>query len=81
MNLIVLFTAAIGFAGEILVGHLVGAGRLHEASPHGAAQPRRSGLGVSFLVATTTCRDRAVDAAPVHAGPGDHRVRRPRCCG
>jgi len=53
MNLIVLFTAAIGFAGEILVGHLIGAGRLHEAS----RMVRRSlawGLGVSFVVATTT---------------------------
>jgi putative MATE family efflux protein len=53
MNLIVLFTAAIGFAGEILVGHLVGAGRLHEAS----RMVRRSlavGLGVSLLIATTT---------------------------
>jgi putative MATE family efflux protein len=52
MNLIVLFTAAIGFAGEILVGHLIGAGRLHEAS----RMVRRSlvtGLVVALLVATT----------------------------
>jgi Na+-driven multidrug efflux pump len=52
MNLIVLFTVAIGFAGEILVGHLVGAGQLHRAN----AMVRRSlawGLGVSFLIAAT----------------------------
>jgi putative MATE family efflux protein len=52
MNLVVLFTVAIGFAGEILVGHLVGGAQLHRAS----AMVRRSlawGLGVSFLVATS----------------------------
>jgi putative MATE family efflux protein len=52
MNLVVLFTVAIGFAGEILVGHLVGAAQLHRAN----RMVRRSlawGLGVSFLVATT----------------------------
>jgi len=52
MNLIVLFTAAIGFAGEILVGHMIGAGRLHEAS----RMVRRSlatGLVVALLVAVT----------------------------
>jgi len=51
MNLIVLFTVAIGFAGEILVGHLIGAGQLHRAS----RMVRRSlawGLGVSFVVAS-----------------------------
>ena len=50
MNLVVLFTAAIGFAGEILVGHLIGAGRLHEAN----RMVRRSlglGLVVSVLIA------------------------------
>ncbi|MEO8161197.1 MAG: MATE family efflux transporter [Arenimonas sp.] len=50
-GLIVLFTVAIGFAGEILVGHLIGAGQLHRAS----AMVRRSlgwGLVVSFLVAS-----------------------------
>ena len=26
-----LFGVAVGFASEILVGHLIGAGRLHEA--------------------------------------------------
>ena len=31
MNLIVQFTMALGFGGEILVGHQVGAGRLHQA--------------------------------------------------
>ena len=52
MNLVVLFTAAIGFAGEILVGHLIGAGRLHEAN----RMVRRSlgvGLCVSVLIAAT----------------------------
>jgi Na+-driven multidrug efflux pump len=52
MNLVVLFTAAIGFAGEILVGHLIGAGRLHEAN----RMVRRSlatGLEVSVLLAAT----------------------------
>ena len=51
MTLIVLFTVAIGFAGEILVGHLVGAGDLHRAN----RMVRRSlatGLVVSFLIAT-----------------------------
>jgi len=52
MNLVVLFTAAIGFAGEILVGHLIGAGRLHEAQ----RMVKRSlgiGLVVSVLIAAT----------------------------
>ncbi|MGB9151060.1 MAG: MATE family efflux transporter [Burkholderiales bacterium] len=31
-NLIVLFTAAIGFGCEILIGHLIGAGQLHDAN-------------------------------------------------
>ncbi len=50
MNIIVLFTVSIGFAGEILVGHLIGAGQLHRAN----RMVRRSlllGLVVSFLVA------------------------------
>jgi putative MATE family efflux protein len=49
-TLVVLFTVAIGFAGEILVGHLVGAGDLHRAN----RMVRRSlatGLGVSLLIA------------------------------
>ncbi len=52
MNLIVLFTVAIGFAGEILVGHMIGAGDLHKAN----RMVRRSlvlGLGVSFIIAVT----------------------------
>ena len=51
MNLIVLFTVAVGFAGEILVGHQVGAGELHQAN----RMVRRSlglGLAVSFVIAT-----------------------------
>ena len=50
MNIIVLFTVSIGFAGEILVGHLIGAGQLHRAN----RIVRRSlflGLVVSFLIA------------------------------
>jgi putative MATE family efflux protein len=52
MNLVVLFTVAIGFAGEILVGHLVGAGQLHRAN----RMVRRSlltGWAVSSAVALT----------------------------
>jgi putative MATE family efflux protein len=50
MNMIVLFTAAIGFACEILVGHLIGAGQLHQAN----RLLRKClfwGLGVSFCLA------------------------------
>ena len=50
MSIIVLFTVSIGFAGEILVGHLIGAGQLHRAN----RMVRNSllwGLGVSFLIA------------------------------
>jgi len=50
MNIIVLFSVSIGFAGEILVGHLIGAGQLHRAN----RMVRKSlmwGLGVSLLVA------------------------------
>lgn len=49
-NLVVLFTLSVAFAGEILVGHLVGAGELHGAN----RMVRRNlllGWGVSFLVA------------------------------
>ena len=50
MNIIVLFSVSIGFAGEILVGHLIGAGQLHRAN----RMVRKSlmwGLGVSLLIA------------------------------
>jgi Na+-driven multidrug efflux pump len=50
MNFILLFGVAIGFASEILVGHMVGARELHAAN----RLVRRSlgwGLGVSFLLA------------------------------
>ena len=50
MTLVVLSTVAIGFAGEILVGHLIGAGDLHRANQ----MVRRSlatGLVVSLLLA------------------------------
>ena len=52
MTLVVLFTVAIGFAGEILVGHMVGAGDLHRAN----TMVRRSlgvGLVVSLLIAAS----------------------------
>lgn len=50
MNIIVLFSVSIGFAGEILVGHLIGAGQLHRAN----RMVRNSlfwGLCVSLLIA------------------------------
>jgi putative MATE family efflux protein len=50
MNLIVLFTVALGFAGEILVGHLVGAREFKKAN----AMVRKNlfwGLGISFCIA------------------------------
>ena len=50
MNIIVLFSVSLGFACEILVGHMVGAGHLREAN----ALLRKSmawGLGVSFCLA------------------------------
>jgi putative MATE family efflux protein len=52
MNIIVLFTVSIGFAGEILVGHLIGGGQLHRAH----RMVRKSlawGLAISFLVAVS----------------------------
>lgn len=53
MNVIVLSTVALGFAGEILVGHLIGAGQLRAA-----LQLVRKclfwGLGVSFCIAVLT---------------------------
>jgi putative MATE family efflux protein len=53
MNVIVLITVALGFAGEILVGHLVGAGQLRQA----LNLVRKSlfwGLGVSLSLAILT---------------------------
>ena len=50
MNVIVLSTVALGFAGEILVGHLVGAGRLRQ-SLHLVRKTLLWGLGLSFSVA------------------------------
>ncbi len=50
MNMVVLFTLALGFAGEILVGHQVGAGHLHQAM----RTVRKSmlwGLAVSTVIA------------------------------
>ncbi len=50
INIVVLFTVSIGFAGEILVGHLIGAGQLHHAN----RMVRRSlvlGLAVSLVTA------------------------------
>jgi putative MATE family efflux protein len=50
MNLIVLFTVALGFAGEILVGHLIGAKHFKQAN----RVLRKSlfwGLGISFCIA------------------------------
>lgn len=53
MNVIVLSTVALGFAGEILVGHLVGAGRLRQ-SLHLVRKTLIWGLGISFCVALLT---------------------------
>ena len=53
MNVIVLSTVALGFAGEILVGHLVGAGRLRQAW-HLVRKTLLWGLGISFSVALLT---------------------------
>lgn len=50
MNMIVLFTAAIGFACEILIGHLIGAGQLHQANRL-LRKCLLWGLGVSFCFA------------------------------
>lgn len=49
-NLIVLFTAAIGFGCEILIGHLIGAGKLHDANRL-LRKCLLWGLGVSFCIA------------------------------
>jgi putative MATE family efflux protein len=53
MNVIVLSTVALGFAGEILVGHLIGAGQLRGAL-HLVRKCLLWGLGVSFCVAVLT---------------------------
>lgn len=53
MNVIVLSTVALGFAGEILVGHLIGAGELR-AAWHLVRKCLFWGLAVSLTVATIT---------------------------
>ena len=53
MNVIVLSTVALGFAGEILVGHLVGAGQLRQ-SLHLVRKTLLWGLGISFSIALLT---------------------------
>jgi putative MATE family efflux protein len=53
MNVVVLSTVALGFAGEILVGHLVGAGQLR-AALHLVRKTLLWGLGISFSVALLT---------------------------
>jgi Na+-driven multidrug efflux pump len=50
MNVIVLFCVALGFACEILVGHLIGAGHLHEANRL-VRKCLAWGLGVSTCIA------------------------------
>lgn len=45
-NIVLLFSLAIGFATEILIGHLIGAGRLHEADRH-VRRSLRWGIAVS----------------------------------
>ena len=53
MNLIVQFTMALGFAGEILVGHQVGAGQLHQAM-RTVRKTLWWGLGLSGAIAVLT---------------------------
>ena len=50
MNIAVLYTASLGFACEILVGHMVGAGHLQEANRL-LRKCMAWGLGVSFAIA------------------------------
>jgi putative MATE family efflux protein len=52
MNLIVLFTVAVGFAGEILVGHLIGARQFKQAN-RVVKKSLFWGLGISFCIALT----------------------------
>jgi putative MATE family efflux protein len=50
MNAVVLFTVAVGFSGEILVGHLIGAGQFKQAN----SMVKKSlllGWAISFFVA------------------------------
>lgn len=53
MNVVVLSTVALGFAGEILVGHLVGAGQLRQ-SLHLVRKTLLWALGISTAVALLT---------------------------
>jgi Na+-driven multidrug efflux pump len=53
MNVIVLSTVALGFAGEILVGHLIGAGELRQAL-NLVRKCLLGGLLVSFAIAVLT---------------------------
>ena len=51
MNLVVLFTVAVGFAGEILVGHLIGARQFKHAN-RVVKKSLFWGLGISFCIAS-----------------------------
>ena len=51
MNLVVLFTVAIGFAGEILVGHLIGARQFKHAN-RVVKKSLFWGLSISFCIAS-----------------------------
>jgi putative MATE family efflux protein len=53
MNLIVLFSASLGFACEILIGHLIGAGKL-QAANRLLRKTLVWGLGASFGIALMT---------------------------
>ncbi|MBC7918329.1 MAG: MATE family efflux transporter [Rhodoferax sp.] len=50
MNVVVLFSVSLGFACEILIGHMVGAGHLHQANRL-LRKCMVWGLGVSFALA------------------------------
>jgi Na+-driven multidrug efflux pump len=80
MNVIVLSTVALGFAGEILVGHLIGAGELRQA----LLLVRKCllwGLAVSTTIAVLDRPHRAVDPAPVHQRRRPSSPRPLPCCG
>ena len=51
MNLVVLFTVAVGFAGEILVGHLIGARQFKHAN-RVVKKSLFWGLSISFCIAS-----------------------------
>ena len=77
IQLVLLFGLATGLSVEIVVGHLIGAGRLHQAHTL-VRRALARGLAVSVGVAALAAlggAGRAVAAAPVHLGHGHHQRR------